>query len=112
VRYHLLGQTGAYVSELCLGTMTYGDNKGIWEQIGSLQQEAVNEQVKFAVEAGINFMDTANAYSTCGADCTRLAFEQAVRQHRDHRRKIDGSIARQHRFVARSTHGGGNQDAR
>jgi aryl-alcohol dehydrogenase-like predicted oxidoreductase len=63
VRYHLLGQTGLYVSELCLGTMTYGGGKGIWENIGSLQQDAVNEQVKFAVEAGINFIDTANVYS-------------------------------------------------
>jgi aryl-alcohol dehydrogenase-like predicted oxidoreductase len=63
MRYHLLGQTGLYVSELCLGTMTYGGAKGIWETIGNLQQEAVNEQVKFAVEAGINFIDTANVYS-------------------------------------------------
>jgi aryl-alcohol dehydrogenase-like predicted oxidoreductase len=63
MRYRLLGQTGLYVSELCLGTMTYGGNKGIWESIGSLQQDAVNEQVKFAVEAGINFIDTANVYS-------------------------------------------------
>ncbi len=64
MRYHLLGQTGLYVSELCLGTMTYGGGKGIWESIGSLKQDAVNEQVKFAVEAGINFIDTANVYST------------------------------------------------
>jgi aryl-alcohol dehydrogenase-like predicted oxidoreductase len=63
MRYHLLGQTGLYVSELCLGTMTYGGGTGIWEAIGSLQQEAVNEQVRFAVEAGINFIDTANVYS-------------------------------------------------
>jgi aryl-alcohol dehydrogenase-like predicted oxidoreductase len=63
VRYHLLGQTGLYVSELCLGTMTYGGGQGIWENIGNLQQDAVNEQVKFAVEAGINFIDTANVYS-------------------------------------------------
>jgi len=63
VRYRLLGQTGVYVSELCLGTMTYGGSKGIWENIGSLQQDAVNEQLRFAVEAGINFIDTANVYS-------------------------------------------------
>jgi len=63
VRYHLLGQTGLYVSELCLGTMTYGGAKGIWENIGSLQQDAVNEQVQFAFDAGINFIDTANVYS-------------------------------------------------
>jgi aryl-alcohol dehydrogenase-like predicted oxidoreductase len=64
MRYHLLGPTGLYVSELCLGTMTYGGNKGIWETIGNLQQDAVNEQVRFAVDAGINFIDTANVYST------------------------------------------------
>src|SRR5258708_19467746 len=63
MRYRLLGQTGLYVSELCLGTMTYGGNGGIWEAIGNLQQDAVNEQVKFAVDAGINFIDTANVYS-------------------------------------------------
>jgi aryl-alcohol dehydrogenase-like predicted oxidoreductase len=64
MRYRLLGQTGLYVSELCLGTMTYGGNSGIWETIGNLQQDAVNEQVRFAVEAGINFIDTANVYAT------------------------------------------------
>jgi aryl-alcohol dehydrogenase-like predicted oxidoreductase len=63
VRYRLLGQTGLYVSELCLGTMTYGGYSGIWESIGNLQQDAVNEQVKFAFDAGINFIDTANVYS-------------------------------------------------
>ncbi len=46
MRYRLLGQTGLYVSELCLGTMTFGGTTGIWESIGNLQQEAVNEQVK------------------------------------------------------------------
>jgi aryl-alcohol dehydrogenase-like predicted oxidoreductase len=64
MRYHLLGPTGLYVSELCLGTMTYGGNKGIWESIGNLQQDAVNEQLRCAVDAGINFIDTANVYST------------------------------------------------
>ncbi len=63
MRYHLLGQTGLYVSELCLGTMTYGGSKGIWENIGNLQLDAVNEQVKFAFDSGINFIDTANVYS-------------------------------------------------
>ena len=62
MRYHLLGRTGLYVSELCLGTMTFG-GKGFWEQIGALAQDAVTEQVKIAHEAGINFIDTANVYS-------------------------------------------------
>jgi aryl-alcohol dehydrogenase-like predicted oxidoreductase len=43
--------------------MTYGGGGGIWENIGKLQQEAVDEQLKAAVEAGINFIDTANVYS-------------------------------------------------
>ena len=63
VRYHLLGRTGLYVSELCLGTMTFGGSKGIWENIGNLQLDAVNEQIRFAVDSGINFIDTANVYS-------------------------------------------------
>jgi aryl-alcohol dehydrogenase-like predicted oxidoreductase len=63
MRYRLLGQTGLYVSELCLGTMTYGGGSGIWENIGKLQQGAVDEQVTAAVDAGINFIDTANVYS-------------------------------------------------
>ena len=59
MRYRLLGRTGLYVSELCLGTMTYG-GKGFWEVMGGLQQEAVDAQVKYAFDAGINFIDTAN----------------------------------------------------
>ncbi|HZV98215.1 MAG TPA: aldo/keto reductase [Methylophilaceae bacterium] len=62
MRYKLLGQTGLYVSELCLGTMTFGA-KGYWEVMGGLQQEAVTAQVKEAFDAGINFIDTANVYS-------------------------------------------------
>jgi aryl-alcohol dehydrogenase-like predicted oxidoreductase len=63
MRYNLLGQTGLYVSELCLGTMTYGGSDGIWAAMGGLQQEAVNAQVRTAFDAGINFIDTANVYS-------------------------------------------------
>jgi aryl-alcohol dehydrogenase-like predicted oxidoreductase len=62
MRYRLLGRTGLYVSELCLGTMTYG-GRGFWQAIGSLQQTEVEEQIKAAFEAGINFIDTANVYS-------------------------------------------------
>ncbi|MDB5822970.1 MAG: aldo/keto reductase [Herminiimonas sp.] len=62
MRYRLLGQTGLYVSELCLGTMTFG-GKGFWEVMGGLQQEAASALVKQAFEAGVNFIDTANVYS-------------------------------------------------
>src|SRR5512146_1174672 len=62
MKYNKLGQTGVLVSELCLGTMTfYG--KGYWENIGRVQQNEVNEIVKTSIDSGINFIDTANAYS-------------------------------------------------
>lgn len=63
MKYNLLGNTGLKVSELCLGTMTFGGGKGIWSAIGSLEQQAVDNLVKTAVDAGINFIDTANVYS-------------------------------------------------
>ena len=62
MKYNLLGNTGLKVSELCLGTMTFG-GKGYFKAIGSLDQETVDELVKRAVDAGINFIDTANVYS-------------------------------------------------
>ncbi len=62
MKYRLLGQTGLYVSELCLGTMTYG-SAGFWQVMGGLDQKAVKAQVKFAFEQGVNFIDTANVYS-------------------------------------------------
>ena len=62
MKYKLLGNTGLKVSELCLGTMTFG-GRGMWTAIGTLPQEQVNQLVKTAVDAGINFIDTANVYS-------------------------------------------------
>jgi len=62
MKYKLLGNTGLKVSELCLGTMTFG-GRGMWTAIGTLPQNEVNELVKQSVDAGINFIDTANVYS-------------------------------------------------
>ena len=62
MKYRLLGRTGLYVSELCLGTMTFGD-QGFWKVMGGLGQEAVTGLVKQAFDAGVNFIDTANVYS-------------------------------------------------
>ncbi len=62
MKYNFLGNTGLEVSELCMGTMTFG-GKGMWTAIGTLPQEQVNELMKQAVDGGINFIDTANVYS-------------------------------------------------
>jgi aryl-alcohol dehydrogenase-like predicted oxidoreductase len=62
MKYNLLGNTGLKVSELCLGTMTFG-GKGWAKVIGSLDQQTVDHIVKRSIDAGINFIDTANVYS-------------------------------------------------
>ena len=54
MKYNLLGNTGLYVSELCLGTMTFG-GRGMWTAIGTLPQDQVNNLVKQSVDGGINF---------------------------------------------------------
>lgn len=62
MNYRLLGRTGLYVSELCLGTMTFGGH-GFWKVMGGLGQDSVTALVKQAFDAGVNFIDTANVYS-------------------------------------------------
>ena len=58
-----LGRTGFFVSELCLGTMTFGGSTGIWGQIGDLQQADAERLIGQAIDAGINFIDTADVYA-------------------------------------------------
>jgi aryl-alcohol dehydrogenase-like predicted oxidoreductase len=62
MKYKTLGNTGLKVSTLCLGTMNYG-GKGFFGYMGALDQHAVDEQIKTAIEAGVNLIDTANVYS-------------------------------------------------
>ncbi len=63
MHYNKLGRTGLFVSELCLGTMTFGGDTGIWGQIGSLKQNDADRLVGTALDAGINFLDTADVYA-------------------------------------------------
>lgn len=60
--YRTLGRTGLLVSELCLGTMTFGGD-GFWKAIGEQPQDVVDTLVARSIDAGINFIDTANIYS-------------------------------------------------
>ncbi len=62
MRYRLFGRTGLYVSELCLGTMTFG-GKGFWEVVGKLGAKEVEATIGSALDAGVNFIDTADVYS-------------------------------------------------
>lgn len=62
MRYNRLGQSGLVVSELCLGAMTFGNRpSGFFQH--DLDQAGSTALVKQALEAGINFIDTANLYT-------------------------------------------------
>ena len=63
MKYRLLADTGVFVSELCLGAMTFGGQGQMWEVIGGLDQSSTDAIVGRALDAGINFIDTADVYS-------------------------------------------------
>ncbi len=62
MRYNQMGSTGLFVSEICLGTMTFG-GEGFWKVVCTLDQKAVTGIVSRSLEAGVNFIDTADVYS-------------------------------------------------
>jgi aryl-alcohol dehydrogenase-like predicted oxidoreductase len=62
MRYTKLGRTGLDVSRLCLGCMSYGGGNSGFHQ-WSLGEQESRPFIKKALEAGINFFDTANRYS-------------------------------------------------
>jgi aryl-alcohol dehydrogenase-like predicted oxidoreductase len=65
MKYNQLGRTGLFVSEICLGAMTFGGNAdaGMWKAIGALEQQDVDKIIGTALAAGVNFIDTADVYS-------------------------------------------------
>ncbi len=62
MKYNQLGNTGLFVSEICLGTMTFGGG-GFWKVVGELDQKNATALVSRSLEAGVNFIDTADVYS-------------------------------------------------
>ncbi len=62
MRYRKLGRTGLAVSEICLGTMTFGGD-GFWRVIGAQDQAAASSLVKGAFDKGVTFIDTADIYA-------------------------------------------------
>lgn len=63
MHYTRLGHSGLTVSRLCLGCMSYGDTSKGWHGDWLLGEEAARPFFREALEAGINFFDTANIYS-------------------------------------------------
>ncbi len=63
MQYQQLGNTGVFVSRLCLGAMTFGGGtSAIWQTIGGLGQQETDTMIGQSLDAGINFIDTANVY--------------------------------------------------
>ena len=70
MKYNQLGRTGLFVSEICLGAMTFGGNPeaGFWTAIGAVRQDEVDGIVGRALASGVNFIDTADVYSFGGSE--------------------------------------------
>jgi aryl-alcohol dehydrogenase-like predicted oxidoreductase len=63
MKYKNLGRTGLFVSEICLGTMTFGGRGELWPIIGQLDQAMATNLLRLSIDAGVNFFDTADVYS-------------------------------------------------
>ncbi|MCH5240763.1 MAG: aldo/keto reductase, partial [Muribaculaceae bacterium] len=62
MKYTELGNTGIKVSRICVGCMSYGkpyDDFQLW----TLDQDKTTEMIKYALDNGVNFLDTANCYA-------------------------------------------------
>jgi aryl-alcohol dehydrogenase-like predicted oxidoreductase len=79
MRYKLLGRSGLRVSELCLGTMTFGD---VWQDWGlATSREESRKIFDGFAEAGGNFIDTANKYNDGGSESLLGEFIESDRDH-------------------------------
>ncbi|MBK9247287.1 MAG: aldo/keto reductase [Ignavibacteria bacterium] len=76
MRYKLLGKSGIRVSEICLGTMTFGEEWG-W---GASKEESKNVFDEFANQGG-NFIDTANRYTEGTSEKYIGEFISSDREH-------------------------------
>ena len=78
MQYKTLGNTGLLVSQICLGTMTFagddpaalGANAHLWKAIGAVDQAGADALIKASIEAGVNFIDTADVYSDGKSETT------------------------------------------
>ena len=62
MEYRQLGYTGVRVSALALGTMTFG-GRGKFAMVGDVDVDIARRMVELSLDAGVNFIDTADVYS-------------------------------------------------
>jgi aryl-alcohol dehydrogenase-like predicted oxidoreductase len=63
MKYNRLGNTGLYVSEICLGTMTFSGQNFLGGVIGTLGQKEATSLIARSLESRVNFIDTADVYA-------------------------------------------------
>ncbi len=63
MKYNTLGPTGLFVSEICLGTMTFAPGEGMWKSISGVEQNLADQLLKRSFDTGVNFVDTADVYT-------------------------------------------------
>ncbi|MCF0057180.1 aldo/keto reductase [Dyadobacter sp. CY356] len=63
MKYNMLGRTGLFVSQMCLGTMTFGQSGGKYAAASGVMQDDADSIIRSAIDAGINFIDTADVYA-------------------------------------------------
>ena len=80
--YVNLGRSGLKVSRLCLGCMSYGDTSCGWHGDWVLDQDQSRPFIREAIEAGINFFDTAQAYQVDGDRCSERMLGVALQGRR------------------------------
>ena len=78
MKYAPIGRSGAHVSLLALGAMTFGE-KNVWK-LGGLGQNIVDKMVGRAVDAGVNLFDTADVYDEGESE---KALGSALKPYRD-----------------------------
>src|SRR6185436_4901570 len=79
MRYRNLGSSGARVSEICLGTMTFGEADASSMMHGaSATEEASHAMMSRALDAGINFWDTADVYGQNDRGASRFHVKRAL----------------------------------
>ena len=83
MKYSKLGRTDLNVSKICLGTMTFGEQNS---------EEEAHEQLDYAVNNGINFVDTAEMYSVPGRKETQGNTERYIGTWLNKRGKRDDLV--------------------
>jgi aryl-alcohol dehydrogenase-like predicted oxidoreductase len=79
MEYRQLGRSGLRISKLTMGTMTFG-GRGDFANVGTTDLDGARRQIKMAMDAGVNLIDTADIYSDGAAE---EIVGQALRGMRD-----------------------------